>query len=101
MGTNLPEIAKLVGPGAAVIEFGAGSNVKARQLLRGLDNPAAYVPVDISGDYLAEQLAELVEEFPERQHEGSRRRFHQAVRFALAPGRAAAQPDFLPGIDNR
>ena len=64
MRANLPEIARLVGPKAAVIEFGAGSNIKARQLLRGLDNPSAYVPVEISGDYLSEQVAELAEEFP-------------------------------------
>ncbi len=64
MEANLPEIAKLVGPEAAVIEFGAGSNTKARQLLRGLDRPSAYVPVEISGDYLAEQVAELSSEFP-------------------------------------
>jgi dimethylhistidine N-methyltransferase len=64
MRENLPDIARLVGPKAAVIEFGAGSNIKARQLLRGLDDPSAYVPVEISGDYLAEQVAELSKEFP-------------------------------------
>ncbi|MGD2168509.1 MAG: L-histidine N(alpha)-methyltransferase [Gammaproteobacteria bacterium] len=65
MQQNLPEIAALVGPKAAVIEFGAGSNMKARQLLRGLHQPSAYVPVEISGDYLAEQVAELAKEFPD------------------------------------
>lgn len=61
---NLSAIAELVGPEAAVIEFGAGSNTKARQLLHGLERPIAYVPVDISADYLADQQAELAEEFP-------------------------------------
>jgi dimethylhistidine N-methyltransferase len=61
---NLAEIARLVGPEASVIEFGAGSNAKARQLLRGLLSPAAYVPVEISGEYLADQVAELAQEFP-------------------------------------
>ena len=64
MASHLAEIAALVGPGASVIEFGAGSNAKARQLLHGLEAPAAYVPVEISGDYLAEQVAELAPEFP-------------------------------------
>jgi len=64
MREHLPQIAKLVGPGAAVIEFGAGSNAKARQLLRHLESPLAYVPVEISGEYLAEQVAELQREFP-------------------------------------
>jgi L-histidine Nalpha-methyltransferase len=64
MSAHLPEIAELVGPGASVIEFGAGSNAKARQLLEQLDAPVAYVPVEISGEYLAEQADELAREFP-------------------------------------
>ena len=65
MEENLAEIAALVGPHAAVIEFGAGSNTKARLLLSHLENPTAYVPVEISGDYAAEQAAELERDFPE------------------------------------
>jgi dimethylhistidine N-methyltransferase len=65
MRRHLPEMAGLVGPQAAVIEFGAGSNAKARQLLRHLEQPVAYVPVEISGEYLAGQAAELEAEFPE------------------------------------
>lgn len=64
MDERLPEIAEFVGPGASVIEFGAGSNAKARRLLAHLREPVAYVPVEISGDYLAEQAAELAREFP-------------------------------------
>ena len=64
MQRHLAEIAELVGPKAAVIEFGAGSNTKAKQLLHGLDRPVAYVPVEISGEYLADQAAELQREFP-------------------------------------
>jgi dimethylhistidine N-methyltransferase len=64
MEENLPDIAERIGPGAAVIEFGAGSNAKARQLLAHLDEPAAYVPVEISGEYLSEQADELARDFP-------------------------------------
>ncbi|HEY5665985.1 MAG TPA: L-histidine N(alpha)-methyltransferase [Gammaproteobacteria bacterium] len=64
MQTHLPDIAKRVGPKAAVIEFGAGSNAKARQLLSYLESPVAYVPVEISGEYLAEQAEELQAQFP-------------------------------------
>lgn len=64
MQTHLPEISGRIGPGAAVIEFGAGSNDKARQLLRHLDTPAAYVPVEISGEYLADQASKLQKHFP-------------------------------------
>ncbi len=60
----LPEVAELVGPAAAVIEFGAGSTVKARRLLAELHEPVAYVPVEISGEYLGEQAEELARDFP-------------------------------------
>lgn len=59
------EIAEQVGPRAAVIEFGAGSNAKARQLLGLLESPVAYVPVEISGEYLESQCVELQSEFPD------------------------------------
>jgi dimethylhistidine N-methyltransferase len=49
--------------GAAVVEFGAGSQTKTPLLLEAIA-PAAYVPVDISGDYLEQSAAELQERFP-------------------------------------
>jgi L-histidine Nalpha-methyltransferase len=64
MAAHFDEIARCVGPRAAVIEFGAGSNAKARALLEHLEAPIAYVPVEISGDYLREQAEELERDFP-------------------------------------
>ena len=64
MEENSAEIARYVGPGAAVIEFGAGANEKACRLLSRLDEPVAYVPVEISGDYLHEQARDLQRHFP-------------------------------------
>ena len=49
--------------GAAVVEFGAGSQTKTPILLEAIA-PAAYVPVDISGDYLEQSAAELQRRFP-------------------------------------
>ena len=59
----MPEIAARVPPGAAVVEFGAGSQTKTPLLLEAIA-PAVYVPVDISGDYLEHSAAELQERFP-------------------------------------
>jgi len=59
----MPEVARRVPRGAAVIEFGAGSQTKTPLLLEAIA-PAAYVPVDISGDYLEQSAAELQERFP-------------------------------------
>ena len=59
----LPEIAERVPAGSAVVEFGAGSATKTPLLLEAV-RPAAYVPVDISGDYLRESAAEVDARFP-------------------------------------
>ena len=58
------EIAARVGSGEAVIEFGSGSSAKTPILLRAV-RPSAYVPVDISGDFLRESAAGLQAEFPD------------------------------------
>jgi dimethylhistidine N-methyltransferase len=65
MDSHLGEVASLVGPRAAIIEFGAGSNIKIRKLLSHLVEPAAYVPVDISHDYLLKQAAALARDYPD------------------------------------
>lgn len=46
------EIAASIGPRATLVEFGAGSSRKVGYLLDALVAPAAYVPVDISGEHL-------------------------------------------------
>jgi len=57
------EIAELIGPGRAVVEFGSGSSVKT-PLLLGAISPSAYVPLDIAGDFLRASSAALAEKFP-------------------------------------
>lgn len=59
----LPELAEAIPDGIAVVEFGAGSAAKTPPLLEAVD-PAAYVPVDISGDYLEQSAAGLRKRFP-------------------------------------
>ena len=53
-----PELATLTGTGGAVVEFGAGSQTKTPLLLAAV-KPKAYVPIDISGDYLKDSAAEV------------------------------------------
>ena len=57
------EFADLIGPDRAVVEFGSGSSIKTPLLLNAID-PAAYVPLDISGDFLRASSAELSAKFP-------------------------------------
>ena len=59
----LPEIADLIGHGSCVIEYGSGSSLKIRKLLQAL-SPQAYVPVDISKDYLLNNARDLAKDFP-------------------------------------
>ena len=59
----MPEVAALVPKGSVVVEFGAGSQTKTPILLEAIA-PAAYVPVDISGDYLDESARDLQQRFP-------------------------------------
>lgn len=58
------EVAELAGPGRVVVEFGSGSSVKTPLLLREIA-PAAYVPLDISGEFLRSASRELAAKFPE------------------------------------
>ena len=57
------EFAGLIASGCAVVEFGSGSSVKTPLLLRAID-PAAYVPLDISGDFLRAAAQDLSDKFP-------------------------------------
>lgn len=62
---NAAEIAAQMDPHCRLIELGSGASRKVRILLNALDRPAAYVPVDISGDHLREAALNLAEDFPE------------------------------------
>lgn len=51
--------------GAAVIEFGSGSNQKMALLEAALKNVSAYVPIDISGQYLKQAASSFAAQNPE------------------------------------
>ena len=57
------EIAQAVGPDAVVVEIGSGSSRKTPLLLRHLQSPRAYVPVDIAPHCLEASAAWLKTEF--------------------------------------
>lgn len=58
------DVARLIGRHATLVEFGAGSTQKVGYLLDALDAPAAYVPVDISGDHLFASSKALAAQYP-------------------------------------
>ncbi|MFN4088449.1 MAG: L-histidine N(alpha)-methyltransferase [Alphaproteobacteria bacterium] len=59
------EIAALAGPGIALIEPGAGATRKVRILLDRLERPAAFLPVDISGEHLVAAARHLAADYPD------------------------------------
>lgn len=62
--TMCPDLVAHVGRGRAVVEFGSGSSTKTPVLLRCVE-PSAYVPIDISGDFLRESARGLQQAFPD------------------------------------
>jgi dimethylhistidine N-methyltransferase len=57
------EISAIIPDGAALVEFGAGAATKVRLLLNRC-TIGAYVPVDISGDFMTAQADALRRDFP-------------------------------------
>jgi dimethylhistidine N-methyltransferase len=61
---HAPEIAALMGERVEIVEFGAGSLRKVRILLDAA-SPAAYTPLDISGEYLSDVVRRLAADYPD------------------------------------
>ena len=61
--THSASIASVIGPDCELIEPGAGNCAKVRNLISDLQ-PAVYLPLDISGEYLMIAARELDEAFP-------------------------------------
>jgi dimethylhistidine N-methyltransferase len=64
LAEHCDEVGAVVGRGRAVVEFGSGSSLKTPQLLSRVA-PSAYVPIDISGDFLRDAAAALAGNFPD------------------------------------
>ncbi|MEX2528898.1 MAG: L-histidine N(alpha)-methyltransferase [Gemmatimonadota bacterium] len=62
--THLPEMSRPAGPGVRLVEFGSGSGEKTELLLESLEQPTAYIPVDIAREQLNEVAARLDRRFP-------------------------------------
>jgi dimethylhistidine N-methyltransferase len=89
-------IGALCPPRAALVEFGSGSTVKMRCLLPHLPDLAAYVPVDVSVDFMSTEVAQLRSDEPGLDVVPVPADFSRP--FALPPG-LAGRPlvGFFPG----
>jgi dimethylhistidine N-methyltransferase len=94
---NAPAIAAQIGPHSRLIEFGSGASTKARILLRALDRPAAYVPVDISREHLRDAAISLAEDFPSLPVVAVCADYTRAFPLPPLPGPSGKRVGFFPG----
>jgi dimethylhistidine N-methyltransferase len=93
---HAPDMARLLPPQTALIEFGSGSSRKARILLDAAPAVAAYVPVDISAQMLAQEAVALRRDYPRLKVLPVAADFTQP--FRLPPAVAALpRTGFFPG----
>lgn len=62
--TNISQITSGIGRRAMLVELGSGSSSKTRFLLEELPELAAYIPIDISKEYLLKVVNQLRMEYP-------------------------------------
>lgn len=89
------EMAKLLGNDCLLIELGSGSSRKIRLLLDAL-KPVAYMPVDISRDFLLDAAQTLAHEYPELEVHATCADYSRGLKLPWSPDelpRAA----FFPG----
>ena len=65
METHVAAMAAMLGPRVTLVEPGSGSSLKTRLLLDHLQQPVAYVPVDISRAHLVNAADRLNQLYPE------------------------------------
>jgi L-histidine Nalpha-methyltransferase len=94
---HAPAIAAALGPGALVFELGAGVGRKTELLLRALDRPAAYLPVDICAEPLARGAAALAARFPRLEIHPVVGDFTDSVRLPAVATPWSRRVSFFPG----
>jgi L-histidine Nalpha-methyltransferase len=92
------DIANMIRSGAALVEFGSGSSRKARILLKAAATKlAAYVPVDICGEMIEQEAAELRTDFPQVKILPITADICKPFKLPAEAKAAAARVGFFPG----
>ena len=65
MNKYIEEISACLSKKCLLIELGSGSSKKIRLLLDHLEEPAGYVPVDISAEHLMKSVTTLAKDYPQ------------------------------------
>lgn len=97
MRTYGEEIAAALGPDIALVEYGSGSGVKTRLLLEHLQNPRAYIPVEISRSALAHSIQKLQKALPQLAIEPVCADFTQPIEHLPSVADARRMVIYFPG----
>jgi dimethylhistidine N-methyltransferase len=91
------EIGELIGPQAALVEYGAGCARKTQRLLQSLRSPRTYVPLDIDASQLADACRDLRRRFATLPVHPLCQDFRQRVALPDAARRARRRVAFFAG----
>ena len=97
MRAHMDEIVEAVGPNAMIIEFGSGTSEKIVELLGRLDEPAGYVPLEISRQHLLDAAHWLSDRFPDLELYPICADFHQPITFPPPVIHADRKVMYFPG----
>lgn len=94
---RIEEITLALGPRVRLVEYGSGSGVKTRLLLEHLDEPVAYLPIELSREALLASVRALAERFARVQMLPVCADFTQPLTLPRATRAPARTVLFFPG----
>ena len=97
MGEHAGSIADSLGTEIRLVEYGSGSGVKTRMLLRHLDQSVCYVPVEISPEPLRASVRRLAAEFPQVPVQPLYADFTKPLRLPIPPRAPRRTVLYFPG----
>jgi dimethylhistidine N-methyltransferase len=94
---NIAAMAESIGTGAELVGFGTGAGIKTRMLLECLEEPVAYVPVDISKQRLVQSAEELAVAMPQLEILPVCADYMQSIRLPTPARQPAHVAVYFPG----
>ena len=97
MEQHAASIADTLGSDVRLVEYGSGSGVKTRILLRHMRQPVSYVPVEISPEPLRQSVRCLAQEFPGLPLQPLCADFSKPLRLPIPPRAPRRTVLYFPG----
>ena len=97
LAAHAGELAEMIGPDATLVELGSGNSLKTAYLLDRLQQPRAYVPVDVCAEALADAVQRLHRRYPGLLVLPVRADFTSSFPLPPAAAKATRTAVFFPG----